>query len=99
MILRSIMASRVLPACAGLLVINDGERCRSRGIGLLAPPPAPPPGAPPLDARHKLPDAIIPLARLYFQRGLCPRLCGHGNVPASTLQDKGEIGLGRELQS
>ena len=53
----------------------------------------------PLDPRHKLLDAIIPLARLYLQRGLCPRLGGHGNVPAPTLQDEGEIGLGGELQS
>ena len=94
-----MVASHVLWKRAGLRVIEDGGRHWSRGAWLLATPPALPPGAPPLDPRHELLDAIVPLARLYFQCGQCPRLRGHGNVPTSTLKDEGEIGLGRELQS
>jgi hypothetical protein len=40
-----------------------------------------------------------PLARLYVQGGLGSGLRGHGNMPAPTLKDEGEIGLGHELQS
>ena len=52
-----------------------------------------------MDPRHKLLDAIIPLAGLYFQRGLGSRFRGHGDVTAPALQDDAEIGLRRELQS
>ena len=80
-------------------MIEDRERRRSGSAWLLAPPPALPPRAMPLDPCHKLLDAIIPLARLYLQRGRCPRFRGHGNVSASPLKDEREIGLGRELQA
>src|SRR5438132_11013561 len=99
MILRCTVTSQVLWKCEALRVIEDGERRRSRGAWWLATPPALPPRAPPLHSRHELLDAIIPLARLDVQRGRCPGLCGHRNVPAPTLKDEGEIGLGRELQS
>src|SRR2546423_14926502 len=87
MILRCTVTSQVLWKCEALRVIEDGERRRSRGAWWRATPPALPPRAPPLHSRHELLDAIIPLARLDIQRGRCPRLCSHGNVPAPTLKE------------
>src|SRR5262245_4228617 len=99
MILRCTVTPQVLWKREALRVIEDGERHRSRGAWRLATPPALQPGASPLHARHELLDAIIPLARLYIQGGLCPRRRGYSDVPAPALEDEGQIGLGRELQS
>ena len=94
---RHVEAAASLVPVRSLRFVEDGERRRSGRAWLLTPPPALPPGAPSLHPRHKLLDAVIPLARLYIQRGRCPRLCGHGNVSTPTLKDEGEVGLGREL--
>jgi hypothetical protein len=87
------------PAVRGLRLIEDGERRWPRWACWLAPPPALPPRASSLDPRHKLLDAIIPLARLYIQRGRCSRFRGYSNVPTPALKDDAEVGLGHKLQS
>src|SRR5919108_5041627 len=47
------------PPHTGLGLVEDGERRWARGAWWRALPPALPPGAPPLDSRHELLDAII----------------------------------------